>query len=203
MTRSIFGHLLAVCGFVAVTSINTYAADDINHWYGSIGIGRAELSPAEDAPWNFYDKTKTGYKGFGGYQFNKNFAFEGGYVNFGNHKGSIPDENGFTNPSPDSWKFSAYTAAAVGTLPLGNDLSALGKVGVAFGKMGEYDSDGTTAVKRKPTLLLGVGVRYDILKNVFMQAEYEYFGKVGAAPGPQSPGQWKPSLLSASIGLSF
>lgn len=191
----------------AVLPFMAHAAGDDSGWYGGAGIGRAALGDMYtqgSGHLNSFESTKNGYKLFGGYQFNANFALEGGYVDFGTHKGSGVDENGFTNPEPDSWKFSAYTIAAVGMLPLGGDFSVFGKAGVASAKMGEYDSDGTTAINRNQSLLLGVGVKYDIGKMLFLRVEYENFGKVGSSSGgPQATGQFKPNMLSGSIGAKF
>lgn len=191
----------------AVLPFMAHAAGDDSGWYGGVGIGRADLGNIYfrgPGQMNTFEYAKTGYKLFGGHQFNTNFALEGGYVDFGTHKGSGADEHGFTNPVPDSWKFSAYTIAAVGILPLGGDFSVFGKAGVALAKMGEYDSDGTTAINRNQSLLLGVGVKYGISKVLFLRAEYESFGKVGdPSGGPQATGQFKPNMLSGSIGAKF
>lgn len=175
--------------------------------YGALGIGRADLgSMYTQGPGhlNAFEKAKTGYKLFGGYQFSPNFALEGGHVDFGSHKGSGVDENGFTNPQPDVWKYSAYTISAVGLLPLDGGFSVLGKAGVAISKMGEYDSDGTTAINRNNSLLLGVGLNYDFGKAAFVRAEYEIFGKVGnGSGGPQATGRFKPKMFSLNVGIKF
>lgn len=197
----------ALLGCLVLIPCAAHAADEGSSWYAGIGVGRADLGnmhSQSNPQFNFFDTTKTGYKLFGGYRFNANFALEGSYVDFGTHKGSATDEHGFTNPAPDSWKYSAYTIAAVGTLPLSGGFSVLGKAGVAIGKMGEYDSDGTTAVKRNQSLFLGVGMKYDFSKTLFMHAEYESFGTVGdSTSSPQSPGEFKPKMFSVSVGANF
>src|SRR5258708_10192134 len=62
-------------------------------------------------------ETATGFKLFGGYQVNKNFAAEAGYVSTGTAK-----INGL------EFKATAFTLAAVGMSPLKNHLSLFGAV---------------------------------------------------------------------------
>lgn len=202
LTRKIVS--LGVSSFVVIST--ACAADNDSNWYAGVGIGRAKI----DKPYtrvgrlNTLEKTKTGYKAFGGYRFNSNFAVEVAFNDFRVHSGSGIDENGFINPNPDAWKFSTYSLSAVGMLPLGNDFSALGKIGLAPGRMSEFDSDGTRATSKRKSILLGVGVNYDINKMMFVRAEYEHFGKVGnPMGGPNVTGEFQPTMLSVSVGAKF
>ena len=74
------------------------------------------------------DDRKTGYKLFGGYQFNNNFAVEGGYSDLGKF--------GFTaNTVPlgslvGNIKIKGVNLDLVGILPISEKLSAFGRVGV-------------------------------------------------------------------------
>ncbi|TXC66316.1 porin family protein [Piscinibacter aquaticus] len=70
------------------------------------------------------DKSATGGKIYGGYSFTPNFGLEAGYATFGKYKSAA-----------GSVKADGFFADAVGTLPLGNGFSALGRVGVFNGKL--------------------------------------------------------------------
>ena len=93
--------------------------DDARITSGLLGGGFKTTSIADD-------DRDTGYKIFAGYQFNKNFALEGGYFDLGKF--------GFTTTmSPPGTlsgniKLRGLNLAAVGTLPLTEKFSVFGRV---------------------------------------------------------------------------
>jgi OOP family OmpA-OmpF porin len=121
------------------------------------------------------DDSDSGFKLYGGYQFNRNLAVEVGYVDFGSvgiggSIGGIP-----FNGNID---VTAMTVAAVGTLPLNESFSLLGKAGIwnwdakasvaALGTTGNGSSSGTDP-------FFGVGLRYNINRNLGVQLEVEQY----------------------------
>ena len=106
------------------------------------------------------DRSDTGGKIYGGYAFTPNLGIEAGYANlgkFGSDAGSV--------------KADGFYADAVGTLPLGNGFSALGRVGVFNGKL---DSS-TAGSDRGTSYKVGAGVQYDFDKQLGVRGEWERY----------------------------
>jgi len=130
------------------------------------------------------DKSDTSLRLFGGYQFNRNFALEGGYVNLGkfNYSSTV------SAPAADTVNghLSVHGAdlAAVGMLPLGEQFGLFGKAGAFYAqtKLGE-SSGGAVAVGDQShngtSPLLGAGLNYDITKKVAVRAEVDRYFRVG------------------------
>ncbi|MCA1326019.1 outer membrane beta-barrel protein [Herbaspirillum sp. alder98] len=176
-TRSI-AIALSIC-VIALCAAGTASANEKKHWYfgGSIGSANNTLS-GENSPKGSTEKiAATGFKLYGGYQFNKNFAAELAYINFGKYSSVSPD-----------WRITAKTTAlgmsAVGTLPLSTNFSVLGRAGV-LAKM--VNADGRHVTDRqiytmkstKVAPLFGVGAEYRFTPAISLRAEYEYVGKTG------------------------
>lgn len=106
------------------------------------------------------DKSDTVYKLYGGYGFTPNLGLEAGYANLGKFSSSA-----------GSVKADGYFVDGVGTLPLGNGFSALGRVGVFNGKLDSSlaGSDRGTSWK------VGAGVQYDFDKNLGLRGEWERY----------------------------
>lgn len=127
------------------------------------GIGTVSSCDEKDSAWKF----------FGGYQFNRNFALEASYFDYGSVSASGQT---FGVPFSISGDATAFGVAAVGILPLGNQFSLFGKLGLlstevdvaATGVGGAFaESDSETG------LHMGVGVMFDIGRNFSIRAEWE------------------------------
>lgn len=124
-----------------------------------------------------HDETQTAYKLYGGYNFNKYFGVEAGYTDFGKSK-NVYRVSG-TNVSLD-YKAQAIYAAAVGTLPLSDQFSLFGKLGVTANHASSTASAGSVSAQvsgNKSSALIGVGAAYNVTKNVAVALEYEDYGK--------------------------
>jgi len=96
-----------------------------------------------------------GYSLYGGYQFTPNFALEAGGTDLGNFDG--PD---------GSASMKAGYLDAVGTLPLKNDFSLIGRIGYVGGNLRTSNGiDHADGVK------LGVGAQYDLNSHVALRGE--------------------------------
>jgi OOP family OmpA-OmpF porin len=77
------------------------------------------------------DQKDTAYKLFGGYQFNRNVALEGGYFNLGHNS-----FNALTSPAgtlAGESKVQSLNLDLVGTLPISERFSALARIGIQQG----------------------------------------------------------------------
>ena len=128
---------------------------------GSIGTTRFHGPDVGDID---TDKTDTGGKVYGGYQFTPNFSLEGGYVGLGKYSSSASElklNNG-------------VFLDAVGTLPVAQDFSLLGRVGVYNGKA-DRTINGVNDSERGTDVKYGAGVQYDLSKNTAIRGEWERY----------------------------
>lgn len=107
------------------------------------------------------DRSDTGGKIYGGYSITPNFGVELGYAQLGK----------FSSPAGELKAKGTYLDA-VGTMPLGNDFSLLGRVGV-FGGRAENSFTGSTDTGTN--LKVGAGVQYDFAKNLGVRGEWERY----------------------------
>ena len=148
-----------------------------------------------------------GWKIFGGYQFNPYLALEGGYVNFGKYDPQITGLAGTT-----SFKIKGQVDSdamffdVVGHLPVNESFSVFGKVGLAFtwtdasasGYVGNLFSASAKADENEVVPKLGVGVRYNITKQIGVRAEYEYYYNVG-----EEDTTGESSIRMGSVGMTY
>lgn len=126
------------------------------------------------------DGKDTGFKIFGGYQFNQNFGVELAYVDLGQASysgffGAVPVTGGTV-------KTSGLNISAVGTLPLGSGFALFGKAGLFTWEAKANDTTGGlpfSATDDGVDLSLGIGASYDFTKNFAIRAEWERFKAVG------------------------
>jgi OOP family OmpA-OmpF porin len=121
------------------------------------------------------DDSDSGFKIFGGYQFSRNWGVEVGYVDFG--KAGISGSM-LGIPFTGDLGVTALTVAGTGTMPMNESFSLLGKVGMwnwdakasvaALGTAGSASDSGTD-------LFFGVGLRYNLSKNLGLQLEVEQY----------------------------
>lgn len=125
------------------------------------------------------DRT-TGFKIYGGYQLNPNFALESGYFDLGKF--------GFTaNTSPAGTlngdiRVRGLNLDLVGTLPLSEQFSLLGRVGANFAQTrGTFSGTGAVGVanpnpsKRETNYKIGVGLQYAFTESLSMRGELERY----------------------------
>ncbi len=179
---------LAALAFIA----SPFATAADTGWYGGINVGQpmANIDNAKITS-NLLgagfsttsisnDDRDTGYKIFGGYKVNKNFALEGGYFDlgkFGYSASTVPA--GTLN---GNIKLKGVNLEAVGILPINAKFSAFGRVGMNYAEAKDSFS-GTGAVtvlntnpsKSELNYKLGLGVQYDFTEAVGLRAEAERY----------------------------
>lgn len=113
------------------------------------------------------DDKDTAYRVFGGYQFNRNIAVEGGYTPLGEiSSGSLKLET------------NAWDLVAVGIWPLNQAFSIYGKLGFYNA---ELEVSGPISGKKTTTdLTYGVGGQFNLGRNVGLRLEWQRYGGVEA-----------------------
>jgi OOP family OmpA-OmpF porin len=147
------------------------------------------------------DDRSTGYKLFGGYQFNPNFSLEGGYFDLGKF--------GFTATTvpvgtlSGNMRVRGLNLDAVGTVPLSEKFSAFGRIGVnyaeatdSFAGTGGVSVSNPAPNKRDTNYKVGVGLQYAFTESLALRTEIERY-RVNDAVGN------KGDVDHLSIGLVY
>jgi OOP family OmpA-OmpF porin len=137
-------------------------------WYAGVHIGQADIDEANDED--------TAFRILGGYQINQNFAAELAYTDFGKVQGA---------------KGNAIELVGVGSLPVANQFSVYGKLGLS---RGEFKAGGVSEDSVEVTY--GVGVRYDVTPTVGARLEWQNYPDVG-------DGASDVSVLSVGVVFKF
>jgi OOP family OmpA-OmpF porin len=130
--------------------------------------------------------TATAIRAAGGFQFTQMWGMEVSYATYG--KANLGGSHG-------DWKTSGVQASGIGTFPVAESCSVLGKVGVA-----RLERQVNGASSTKTNLAYGIGAQYDFTKNIAFRAQYEQLGKIGDA---NTTGETKVSLLSVGALYRF
>lgn len=122
------------------------------------------------------DGEDTAWKIYGGYMFNRHFGVEVSYID----AGEVSYSGTFAGLPVTGGKveLSAWNVSALGVLPISEQFSIFGKVGL-FKWEAQYsdttggipfsaDDDGTDAS-------FGVGLAWNFTRNLALRAEYEFF----------------------------
>lgn len=182
---------LAVVAAASALTVQTAFAQD-SGWYAGGNVGRSMatvddvritsgLAAAGLATTSITDRDRTtGFKIYGGYQLSPNFALESGYFDLGKF--------GFTaNTSPTGSlngdiRVRGLNLDLVGTLPLSEQFSLLGRVGANYAHTrGSFSGTGAVGVtnpnpsKRDTNLKIGVGLQYAFTESLSMRGELERY----------------------------
>jgi OOP family OmpA-OmpF porin len=158
--------LVAVTGVLAAPACFAQAQDD--GFYICAHFGQSDIKEL--------DETDTALKFIAGYQFNRNFALEGGYIDLGSVTISGPGGSA-------TFESTAFELVGVGSLPLADRFSV-------YGKFGFYRADSElnfnlvvlgsgSASETNTDITFGVGLRYDFTRNLGLRAEWQRYGDVG------------------------
>ncbi len=182
--------LLALAGLAVVCSTSVIA-QDAPGWYigGSLGSTRANFN--NDAINNQFvangfainststNNRSTGGKLFSGYQFTPNFALEGGYFDLGRFNYSGVTTGGTYNGDT---RARGLNLDLVGTLPLSDRFSVLGRIGAAyaqtrdnFASSGFVPANTFNRSRNDTNVKFGVGLQYAITEALSLRAELERY----------------------------
>ena len=183
--------LTSVSGKLSLVALaiiaSPFAVADDSGWYAGANAGQSRAT-IDDVRINSGftatsitdDDRSTGYKIYGGYEFNRNFALEGGYFDLGKF-----GFNPITVPAgtlSGSIKLRGLNLDLVGSLPITQRLSAFGRLGVNYAEARDSFT-GTGAVnvldpnpsKRDTNLKVGLGLQYELTQSLAMRAELERY----------------------------
>lgn len=194
LSRAILASTSVTLSLVALAVIASpiAMADFDDGWYVGANVGQSRAK-IDDAKINSSllgggftsttisdDKHGTGYKVFGGYQINKNFAVEGGYFDlgeFGFNATTVP-----AGTLSGKIKIKGLNLDLVGILPITEKFSAFGRVGATYAESKDrFTGTGLVTVnnpspsKREADYKYGLGVQYDFTDALGMRAEAERY----------------------------
>jgi OmpA-OmpF porin, OOP family len=183
--------LTAVAAAIAGLASPVAMADDAGWYVGAnVGQSRAKIDDARitsgllgsgfAATSITNDERDTGFKLYGGYQFNRNFALEGGYFDlgqFGFTANTVP-----TGTLNGNIKLRGLNLDMVGILPLSDKFSVFGRVGMNYADARDHFA-GTGAVQvlnpnpsaRQANAKFGVGMQYAFTDALAMRVEAERY----------------------------
>lgn len=163
-------------------------------FYVGGNIGRAEQKA--DVGYASFKESTTAYKLVGGYGFNKNFGAEIGYADL--REVSVSGNGASVTSKP-----TAFYAAATGTLPLNEQFSLIGKLGLAAARekltAHRFLAASESYSETRTTPYISVGAAFVLNKQVSFVAEYENFGKVAK----DGSANIKADMFSAGVRYSF
>jgi OmpA-OmpF porin, OOP family len=162
-----------LAGFAAVPTLAMAQAKggnaDLGFYAGaSIGQSKSDCGGSGGS----CDDKDTAYRVFGGYKFHPNIAVEGGYAPLGETSASVGGLGSVTAEA------NAWDIVGVGSFPLGNNFSILGKLGFYNA---EVKLGGLVSGKKTTTdLTYGIGGQYDFNRNLGLRLEWNRYSKVKA-----------------------
>lgn len=206
--------LHAIClASLAVLGSTPSFAQNADHFYGGLGAGQSQ-SKIDDNLINStvigtsatttsitHDNNDKAYKVFGGYQFNPYFGLEAGYFNLG--------EFGFKSTTTPAGtldgriKLDGMNIDMVGTLPVNDQLSVLGRLGVhnartrdTFAATGAVVANSLSRETTETNYKAGFGFAYKFSQSMSLRGELERY-RVNDAIGN------KGNINVASLSLVF
>ncbi len=191
MTPTKILRLLGFAGLGSLLAASAFAQEG-RYTYGGLSLGQSRAKIDEEritasllasgltTTSMSRDESDTGFKLFGGYQFNRNFALEAGYFNLGKF--------GFTSTTVPAGtlngriKLQGVNLDLVGTLPLTERLSAIARVGAQYASTRDTFS-GSGAVNvlnpnpsaRSVNYKAGAGLQYEFSRSLLVRAEAERY----------------------------
>jgi OmpA-OmpF porin, OOP family len=193
-------------------------AQEPGFFYGGVSAGQTRAKIAEEdvigrvlpgaaVTGVTSDKRDNGYKLFGGYQLNRNFGVEAGYFDLGKFSfDGTAGPNTVNGGGPISGEArinKAFNIDLVGTLPVTESLSVLGRVGVqrartraSFSGAGTAGVANTTPTKTDTNYKVGVGLQYEVNRSFWVRGEVERYRINDAVGG-------KGNVNLYSVGLVF
>jgi OOP family OmpA-OmpF porin len=186
VTRLLAVVLLGSSGLITASQASAQAQQSAAGFYVGGSLGQSSFDKEivrELLTSGRVDTSDTGFKVFGGYQFNRNFGLELAYVDLGkaSYSGSfvLPPPNGQTiSVTGANVEVTGVNLSAVGAWPVATNFDVFGKIGflswedkasgLADGAPFSDKIDGTD-------LSFGFGASWHLTRNVRLRVEWERF----------------------------
>jgi OOP family OmpA-OmpF porin len=180
---------------VFVTSSAAYGVDGV---YVGVGAGASKVADWCDGIVGTCDDVGTGWKVFGGTQFNPYVGFEAAYVNLGTVTGT---DTSVGIPIDVDAEVSGLNFAVVGIAPVADRFAFFGKIGFYLSTLDLHASGGASGSDSASGtgLALGLGGSVSVTERVFVRLEWERFADIG----DDDLGKDDVDLLSVGIGTAF
>ncbi|NMM37914.1 MAG: OmpA family protein [Glaciimonas sp.] len=179
--------MLGLMAFAVIAS--PYAVAEDSGWYAGANAGQSRAKIDDErisssllgrgltSSINDDDRT-TGYKIYGGYKLNKNFALEGGYFDLGKFGYTATTQPAGTLNG--NIKLKGLNLDLVGMLPITEKVSAFGRVGLIYAEArdsfsGSIPVPNANPSKRDTNYKFGLGLQYAFTDSLAMRAEVERY----------------------------
>lgn len=139
--------------------ISTPVVAEGMHMYIGANVGSAQIDVTE------LDSSRA-FSVLGGYSINSNFAAEVAFVNLGSADNVV---------SGAIVKSGALSVSGVGSYPINNMFSLIGKMGVALTTLKATGTDSSS----KTGLVFGVGAQYNLNNRIGMRVGYDAYNVGG------------------------
>jgi OOP family OmpA-OmpF porin len=179
---------MGVLGLLGVSAL----AQGQSYYYGGVSAGQAttnmeeqritqtQLGPSFAVTAIHKDERDTSYKAFGGYQFSRYMALEGGYFHLGNPK--FRADTSPTGTLHGQMRVQGMNLDVLGFLPVTESLSGVARLGAQYAKTSDQ-FEGTGAAipsdpspsKRQMNIKAGVGLQYEFMPALVLRAELERY----------------------------
>ena len=183
-------------------------------WYSGFSVGGSQIGMSDNvlsvtgatASSLAKDESSTGFKLFGGYQYNPNFALEGGYTDLGKFDARRDVTAPVVGSVSRNMRMAGFDLAAVGIIPVQNGFALFGKIGAMYTMTrSSISTSGALLPAAALTDLnpkrsewnpkFGIGASYDFSNRLGLRLEYEHVSNVGdAATGEGNVGMWSLGL---------
>lgn len=190
--KKIFKVAAALLFCSAITQVNA------ENFYGAVDFGQSkgsDICTNLPAGINGCKDTGTLLRIAGGVQLAPIWGVEASYADLGN--GSAGTGLGLTG----TWKASALQISGIGTFPVANGFSIIGKLGIVRADLelsGSYLGTGFNYTATTSNVAYGIGAQFDLSNKTALRAQYDSYGTLGDAV---TTGTTKASSLS--VGLLF
>lgn len=208
MVKKILAIALLCASTAAVADTGLYAGFGVGAAKGDIDVttlGEQWRAAGNSGGIATRDRT-TGFKIFGGYEFNRYVALELTYADLGTLKASAKNPDGSNAQAViDN---TAYSLEAVGTAPIAAGFSVFGKAGASLITTEETNSCngvslpacGATISEEEYNLKVGLGAQYAFPNGMALRLDWDRYLKVG---DPDTTGEADIDTLGLSLSFKF
>lgn len=172
MIKKLRTTLIGLGAMSAVAFAGPAAAQDVG-FYAGLAIGQTEANGFCDSFIGALscDEKDSGWKIFGGHQFNRNFALELGYANLG--EATLTGSLGSATVEA-----TAFDLSAIGLLPLIDRLAVFARLGLYRADIEARNTLGGSGDDSETGLTFGLGLRWDFTRNLGAKVEWQRYQEV-------------------------